>query len=92
MRLYGMPNPKDIRFLGIINQFGKFSPKLSDLSRPLRDLLSSKITWLWGPAHDQAFLSLKKERKNLSVLMHYDLAAETMIATRLVLGQYYFRE
>ncbi|KAL5460200.1 hypothetical protein EMCRGX_G033628 [Ephydatia muelleri] len=54
--ILNMPNPKDIselrRFLGIINQF---SPNLSDLSRPLRDLLSSRKTWLWGPAHDQAF-------------------------------------
>ena len=50
-----MPNSKDIselrQFLDIINQFGKFFPNLSDLSRPLRDLLNSKNIWLWGDQH-----------------------------------------
>ena len=75
-----MPNPKDIselrRLLGIIIQFGKFSPNLSHLSRLLRDLLSQKNTWLWGPIHDQAFATLTKELTNLSVLVHYDPSAE----------------
>ena len=29
------------RFLGMINQLGKFSPNISELSQPLRELLSS---------------------------------------------------
>ena len=28
------------RFLGIVNQFGKFSPKIAEMSHPLRELLS----------------------------------------------------
>ena len=82
--ILNMPNPKDRswlrRFLGIINQFGKFSPNLSDLSQTIRDLLTSRNKWLWGPVHDQAFSSLKKEHTKLPGLVHYDLSAETMIS------------
>ena len=31
------------RFLGMANQLGKFSPSLADLTKPLRELLSSKV-------------------------------------------------
>ena len=30
------------RFLGIVNQFGKFSPKIAEMSHPLRELLSKR--------------------------------------------------
>ena len=37
------------RFLGMINQMNRFFPHLAQLSQPLRELLSSKKTWIWGP-------------------------------------------
>ena len=30
------------RFMGIINQLGKFFPQIAELSKPMRELLSSK--------------------------------------------------
>ena len=36
------------RFMGMVNQLGKFSPHLAELSEPLRELLSSKRAWVWG--------------------------------------------
>ena len=33
------------RFMGMINQMNKFSPNISHISKPLRELLSSKISW-----------------------------------------------
>ena len=30
------------RFLGMVNQLGKFSPNIAELSKPLRELLSAK--------------------------------------------------
>ena len=33
------------RFMGIINQLGKFSPRIAELSSPLRELLSTKNSW-----------------------------------------------
>ena len=43
------------RFLGMANQLGKFSPRLAEITQPLRELLSSKKTWLWGPDQQSAF-------------------------------------
>ena len=49
------------RFLGMANQLGKFTPNLPEISQPIRELLSSKKTWLWGPQQDDAFEKLKLE-------------------------------
>ena len=40
------------RFMGVVNQLGKFSPRLAELGQPLRELLSSKNIWIWGPVQD----------------------------------------
>ena len=54
-----MERPKNItklwRFMGMANQLGKFSPKLAELSQPIRTLLSPQAAWLWGPAQEDAF-------------------------------------
>ena len=48
-----METPKSVtelcRFLGIVNQLGKFFPNIAELSKPLRELLSEKKAWLWSP-------------------------------------------
>ena len=60
-----MPPPNNVtelrRFLGMMNQLGKFSPNLSDLSAPLRKLLSHKQAWLWGSDQEQSFWKLQSE-------------------------------
>ena len=38
------------RFMGTANQLGKFTPNLSTLSQPLRELMSTKRPWYWGTA------------------------------------------
>ena len=43
------------RFMGMINQLGKFSPSMPELSQPIRELLSTKRTWTWGPDQERAF-------------------------------------
>lgn len=46
-----MPPPTNFtelrRFLGTTNHLDKFSPKLAELSQPLRELLSQRNTWHW---------------------------------------------
>ena len=46
-----METPKSVselhRFLGMVNQLGKFSPNKAELSKPLQELLSAKKAWLW---------------------------------------------
>ena len=49
------------RFMGMTNQLGKFSQNLAELSQPLRQLLTKKSTWLWGPEQDKTFSNIKTE-------------------------------
>ena len=60
-----MSSPTNIselrRFLGMVNQLGKFSHKLAELSQPLRTLLSKKVVWQWTQNQEQAFEAIKRE-------------------------------
>ena len=68
------------RFLGMVNQLGKFSPNIAKLSKPLRELLSAKKAWLWTPAQDKTFINLKKELTTPNILTLYDPTADTTIS------------
>ena len=54
-----METPKTVselrRFMVMVNQLGKFSPHIADLSKPLRELLSTKKAWVWNHAQDTVF-------------------------------------
>ena len=79
-----MPSPKSItelrRFLGMVNQLGKFSSSLSELTYPLRQLLSTKHTWTWDPTLEAAFSRVKAALSEPTVLALYSLTAETKIS------------
>ena len=79
-----MPTPQNIsdlrRFMGMINQFRKFSSKLADLTQPLCALLSQKNSWLWGDAQDQAFSNVKAELMKPTVLALYDVKADLKVS------------
>ena len=68
------------RFMGMINQLNKFSPKIAEIGQPLRELLKSNTAWLWTPNHEDAIQKLKEEIASPQVLAHYDLNAETKIS------------
>ena len=68
------------RFMGLVNQLGKFSSKIADISQPLRELMSTKRVWVWGPAQDKAFMDVKEELSKPSVLALYDPNAETKVS------------
>ena len=48
-----MDTPQNVidvrRFLGMVNQLGKFVPHLAEKTKPIRDLLNTKNEFLWGP-------------------------------------------
>ena len=67
------------RFLRMVNQLGKFSPNKTELSKPMRELLSAKKAWLWTPTQDKAFTNLKKELTTPNILTLYDPTADTTI-------------
>ena len=43
------------RFMVMVNQMCKFSPKVTRISKPLRELLNSKAEWIWTAIHSDAF-------------------------------------
>ena len=68
------------RFMGMVNQLGKFTPRLAELTQPLRELLSKSNTWVWGPAQKRAFLEVKEEISKPTTLALYDPEAPAKIS------------
>ena len=68
------------RFLGMVNQLGKFTPHIAELTQPLRELLSTKHTWMWGPAQEDAFARIKKDPTKLTTLILYDPTANVKLS------------
>ena len=68
--------PTDIpelrRFLGIVNQLSKFTNKLADKTKPLRELLSKHNQWYWGPHQSIAFQDIKTSVCTTPILALYD--------------------
>ena len=71
-----METPKFVselhRFLGMVNQLGKFSLNIAELSKPLQELLSAKKAWLWTPTQDKDFTNLKRDLTTPNILTMYD--------------------
>ena len=68
------------RFMGIVNQLGKFSPRIAEISSPLRELLSTKNDWMWDSRQEEAFTLIKTELTNPTVLTLYNPKAEIKIS------------
>ena len=79
-----MPPPTNVtelrRFLGMVNQLSKFSFHLSELTHPLRQLLSARNAWTWNPMLDEAFSAVKDALTKPTVLVTYSPAAETKVS------------
>ena len=69
------------RLLGMINQLGKFTPLLAEYSKPIRDLLSSKNEFYWGPDQQRSFDLIKQTLTNSPVLALYDPNRYTVLRT-----------
>ena len=67
------------RFMGMANQMGKFSPRLAELSQPLRELLSTKRQWAWDQSQERAFVQMKELSKP-TVLALYNSKAEAKVS------------
>ena len=79
-----LPTPQNIsdlrRFMGMINQLGKFSSNLAEFTQPLRELLSKKNEWMWGEAQDEALAKVKLELTKPTVLALFDVNADLKIS------------
>ena len=79
-----LPRPKDVadvrRLLGMINHVAKFLPHVSDMTEPLRSLLSKKNTWKWDSPQEQAFQKVKDALGSTPVLAHYSPNGELIVS------------
>ncbi|XP_055527046.1 uncharacterized protein LOC129719680 [Wyeomyia smithii] len=77
-----MPQPRDAaelqRFLGLATYMAKFISKLSELSRPLREVLVSE-EWHWGKQQAEAYRALKQKIAEITVLKYYNPKLEATI-------------
>ena len=57
--IVNIPVPKNVAelrsFMGMVNQFNKFTSHLATKSKPLRDLLCKDSVWHWGDRQNEAF-------------------------------------
>ena len=79
-----MGKPTDIhafrRYLGMVNQSGKYTPNLAELTHPLRGLLSKKNAGSWGPPQQRAFQTVKEKLSTAPALAIFDTALETTLS------------
>ena len=68
------------RFMGMVNQMGKFIPELTECNEPLRQLLRSDNVWSWSDAQDRSFQRVKDNLIAPETLAHYDPNRPTIIA------------
>ena len=63
----------------MVNYLTKFSPWLTELSEPIRELINEKVPFNWGPEHQESFDMLKKELVRAPVLAYYSPKKETIL-------------
>ena len=72
-----MNRPEDVkavqRLLGVVTYLGKFVPKLSTVSEPLRRLTDKDSAFEWNQQHEEAFDEVKKLLAAAPVLKYYDV-------------------
>ena len=78
-----MPPPKDKQelqtFLGMVTYLSKFSPNLSDATKPLRDLLKSDVEFTWDEQQNAAMENVKKLISSQPVLSFFDPKKEIIL-------------
>ena len=65
----------------MVNQLSKFEPHIAELTKPLRDLLSTKNHWTWGEMHQTAFSSVENSLASTPTLARYDTSRQTKLST-----------
>ena len=66
-------------FIGLINYLAKFSPRVSELVEPIRELAKDKVPFTWGPEHQEAFIHMKKEIGSAPFPVYYNLKKQTAL-------------
>ena len=77
-----MTSPQNVeglrRFLGIVNFLSKFVPNMSDIAKPLHNLVKKDVSWNWSKSQQTASEALKKAITDAPVLTYYDPKKELL--------------
>ena len=57
----------------MINYLSKFSARLSEIMKPIRELAKDKVHFNWGSEHQSAFTQMKKEIASDPILAYCNL-------------------
>ena len=72
-----MPRPQDKkaveRLLGTVQYLSRFLPKLSDVSKPLRQLTEKEVVFTWQQQLEEAFTHIKNLVTSSPVLKYYNV-------------------
>ena len=68
-------------FIGMINYLSKFSAQLSELAKPIWELLKEKVPFNWGLEHDSACQLINKEIMVAPILAYYNPNKPTILQT-----------
>lgn len=68
------------RILGMIHYLGRYLPHLSDITKPLTDLLKTEVIWGWGTAQQEDFKRVKQLVTEAPVLAFYDVKRDTVVS------------
>ena len=75
--------PKDVtaaqRLLGFTLYLSKFLPCLSNVTKPLRELMQKNTAWVWDHPQQAAVDKLKQMVTNIPVLRYYSPQEEVTI-------------
>ena len=65
----------------MVNQLGKFLPRLAEKTEPLRALITSKLEWLWGNSQQRAFETIREDLFQPQVLALYSPTRLTAVSS-----------
>jgi hypothetical protein len=69
------------RFIGMVNFYHKFIPRLADVAAPLIALLKQGVKFVWGKDQQEAFEALKQAISQPPVLRMADFSRKFILQT-----------
>ena len=83
--LRDFPRPTNVKgvrsFLGLINQYARFSAEIAETSHPIRELLKKNIVWIWEEAQENSFRKMKELFEKPTILAFFDINKKSIITT-----------
>ncbi|CAB3256144.1 unnamed protein product [Arctia plantaginis] len=67
-------------FIGLVNFYSKFCVNMSDILKPMYDLLKKNVKWRWTVDCNTAFNKIKNVLSSSPVLAHYDPSLELILS------------